>query len=151
MFSHARCITLTPNLDLDSLTCLILSRCWCSASFCHEPSSWNATVAPSPWQPLCLWHQYHHSTANGRGRERMRALTLWNPVVLFKRRCNLCNLGDYACQDERNDFWSNKQVKHSHTPLLVALKLILLFVIRASWVHFITALMWHVGLSAFWY
>lgn len=38
---------LTPfNLDLGSLTPLVPSDCWCFASFCHEPSSWNATVAP---------------------------------------------------------------------------------------------------------
>lgn len=67
---------------------------------------------PSPWQPLCLWHQYHHSTANGRGRERMRVLTLWNPVVQF--RCNVYNFSDCACQDERDDFWFSKQVKQSY-------------------------------------
>lgn len=93
---------------------------------------------PSPWQPLCLWHQYHHSTANGKGRGRMRALTLSNPVVQFRRRCNLCNLGDYACQDEHNDFWFNKQVKHSRTLLLVALKLISMFIIKTWRMHLIT-------------
>lgn len=100
---------------------------------------------PSPWQPLCLWHQYHHSTANGKGRERMRALTLSNPVVQFRRRCNLCNLGDYARQDEHNDFWFNKQVKHSCTLLLVALELISMFIIKTWRMHLITELLLHVG------
>lgn len=97
-----------------------------------EMSLWR----PSPWQPLCLWHQYHHPTANGRGRERTRALTLWNPVVQFRRRCNL---GDYACQDENDDFWFNKHVKHSRTLLLVALRLISVFIIRAWQKCFIAA------------
>lgn len=72
---------------------------------------------PSPWQPLCLWHQYHHSTANGRGGERMRALTLRKSCREFRRRCNLCNLGGHACQERRSDFWFNVDMKHSRTLL----------------------------------
>lgn len=83
----------------------------------------------------------------GEGKERMRVLTHWNPVVQFRRRCNLCNFGDYACQDEHDDFWSNKQVKHSYTLLHQALQLISVFIISALRMHFITALLLHVGLS----
>lgn len=67
---------------------------------------------PSPWQPLCLWHQYHHSTANGRAREgEWESWHSIKPPVQFRRRCNLCNFGDCACQDEHDDFCFNKHVK----------------------------------------
>lgn len=70
----------------------------------------------------------------------------WHSEILL---CNsegdviCCNLGDYACQDEHDDFWFNKRVKRSSTLRLVALNLMSMFIIRAWQMHFITALLLH--------
>lgn len=76
----------------------------------------------------------------------MRALTLWNPVVLFRRRCNLCNLGNYGSRDEHDDFWFNKLNTHTDTRSC-SCSCTEAEVDVHHHVHVITALLLHVGFS----
>lgn len=50
---------------------LILIATWLAVALPHFATSHPLEMPqwrPSPWQPVCLWHQHHHFTTNGRGR-----------------------------------------------------------------------------------